>query len=175
MIDVQCRAIVSSKNIVLMELFFRENAVGFTVESVATTHGPNVLRCILRSGALQVGIVGCYCPPSDNNGELENIARALAAFPQGIPTVVLGDLNADLGALTRPRDVESATFVDHHELVDILPCFKNRPHEWSAAVTWSQKRDNITVTSRCDYILASDPNLFVNCQTREPQPLVNVF
>jgi len=149
-------------------LLYRENNVGFTVESVAATHGPNVLRFILRYGAQPVAVVECYCPPSDNNAELENIALALAACPQGIPKVVLGDLNADLGSLGRHRDVESATLMGAHDLADILPFFKNRQHEWSAAVTWQQHRHNFVVSSRCDYILASDPGIFSNCQILEP-------
>ena len=68
-----------------------------------STHGPNVISCVLVSGNHHWNIVGAYYPPSDDSGNTMNFVNEAIQF-RGTddPYILLGDLNADLD---QPQDI----------------------------------------------------------------------
>ena len=138
---------------------------GWSLESIQK-HGPNVMSGIIVIGDCRTPVIGAYIPPSDLSS-VPYITTALERFPNQTP-LLLGDLNADIHNNTRPRDATISDLLAHHGLEDMLPHFRQRLG-FRHQTTWSQRRNDTTYRSRCDYICGSDRRLFQTVSIRDPR------
>jgi hypothetical protein len=115
-------------------------------------HGHNVMSAVFVTGHVRYGIIGAYIPPDDISG-VNFIAQANKALPQGLPLLLLGDLNADLASPRDARSQEIAAEMAAHGLEDILLHFRQR-RRYCHGLTWRQEQsDRGWVRSCNDYIL----------------------
>jgi exonuclease III len=144
----------------------------FHVEGTRT-FGPNVIRATLVSGRKKWRLVGVYIPPGEEDGSTLECAQAAAAVSSDLPLILLGDLNADLkcvsgtGATTNDSLNEVAALVASLAAIDLNQQFLQRRGigDW----TWSMRREGRRIFSRCDYILATDPNNFRAFRIKNPR------
>ena len=134
----------------------------FHVEGTRT-FGPNVIRAMLVSGRKKWRLVGVYIPPGEEDGSTLEFAQAAAAISSDLPLILLGDLNADLKYASgqQPNNSslnEVAALVASLAAIDLNQQFVQRGGigDW----TWSMKQEGRRIFSRCNYILATDPNDF---------------
>ena len=71
----------------------------FEVEAVRE-YGPNVLSFEVATGARRWYIIGCYLAPEDAE-TIERVVTVLGDRPKGTALIVVGDLNTDLGEVSR--------------------------------------------------------------------------
>jgi hypothetical protein len=70
-------------------------------------HGHNVMSAVFVTGHVWYGIIRAYIPPDDISG-VNFIAQAKEALTQGLPLLLIGDLNADLASPQEARLQEIA-------------------------------------------------------------------
>ena len=157
-------------------LFYRDGADDWVLESIKT-FGPNVIRGTIVSGQKRWYIIGAYIPPSEEDGRtLDCIAQAReSVHNHRWPTLLLGDLNCDLGRpegnsiVGAERRMETAALMSTLGLKCMTSRFiqskKRRYKNW----TWRQKRGNALHGAVCDIIASDDPSSFLNCQIKTPR------
>ena len=146
-------------------LVTRQDAKNWHVES-QLKHGPNVLSCILVSGTQRTPLIGVYLSPKHLN-DVPFLVEALERFPNQSP-LVLGDLNVDLKKPHLNRVNQVSSTLAAYGLEDILYHFRQRPN-FGHMKTWHQKRNGVTIRSRCDYILGTDRRLFHTARISNPR------
>ena len=117
-------------------------------------------------GSRCFGAVGAYIPPTDLS-TLEFVKQSWDGLPRGIPPLLLGDLNADLGD---PRDEWAravATKMAMLGLDDMLQHFRQR-RAFRHHTTWWQQQASETYRSHCNYILGTDRQQFTSVSIRDP-------
>jgi exonuclease III len=129
-------------------------------------HGSNVISFELVTGHRRTLVIGAYIPPGDENA-LEFIEQAAQRRPN-LPVLLMGDLNVDLLNLRDTRDANIAAMIANLGLLDLLAHFYMRSG-FGHRNTWFQTREHSMLSSRCDYILGSNRNLFRNMQLKQPR------
>jgi hypothetical protein len=147
-------------------LFYRESDY-FSIEST-WTWGPNVISFVLRTGERRFGCVVGYIPPNCSDTQ-EFINQALEYLPTGIPSLLMGDINANLESPRDTREVAILALVATYGLFDVLPHYRQRRCQFGHGVTWWQHREDGNVTLRCDYLLALDRRFIRNVQILKPR------
>ena len=140
------------------------NSRYFGVEGTKT-YGNNVVSTQLVSGKRRWLLIGVYIPPSEvDHTTIMNVEKAArVAEEEGIPIVLLGDLNIDFDferGYERYTDREMAiwTTLGSLQLIDLSKHFKQTRGraEW----TWRQYRERRLITSKVDYIMTTDRSDF---------------
>jgi hypothetical protein len=148
-------------------LFYRE-CTTFQVESFRR-HGGNVLSFVIVTGGRRQNIVGCYIPPSDRDLQtLHHINEAFLRFDPGNLPWVLGDINANIQSPQTAWQAAVATELIGRGLIDSLAHFQQR-RRFRDLQTWRQRRHNIVISSRCDYILVPDCSALRTAGLRDPR------
>jgi len=89
-------------------------------------------------------------PTDDKTDNLWDIANIHNKYPD-LPPIILGNFNANLANLTKPRDINIAIFMAEYQLRDPILIFKQKKNR---SYTWRKKCDGRQLmTSRCDYIM----------------------
>ena len=90
---------------------------------------------------------------------------------RGTALLVIGDLNADLGATDNARrGLEIVAAMKEVGVEDMAAHFFPRKRPWGRErQTWSMVREGRAVRSRTDYLLGTDRSLFRNVAVRDPR------
>jgi exonuclease III len=161
------RTYTTTKNQGGVALIYRADSNHWHIEA-ARRHGPNVISCILKSGSTSTPIIGVYLPPKTLD-DLPYLNEALTRFNNSRTTpVILGDLNTELQDNSSPRTTTIHAVISTYNLQDLLPMFRQRP-PFKQLFTWRQRQLDKTISSRCDYILASDRRLFKSVAIKDPR------
>lgn len=128
---------------------------------------PDIATAELVSGTVRYLLVGCYLSPTlDPTPYLETISSIVQQTK--LPTIVLGDFNADINHPKSERDAQvAATFASLH-LSDAASHFKLRKRH-RERYTWFQQRHYGLIRSRCDYILTTAPSGLRGVRYIEPR------
>ena len=155
---------VENKHIGGVALFYRSNSKQWTVEGIRT-HGPNVISCTLVSGKRRWTLIGCYIPPSEDDGTtLDYIQEAIRTRAHH-PLILLGDLNIEFH---HPKDSRSELLTDGlalYGLTDLSNSYRKPTGSW----TWSQRKDDGYIRSVTDYILVDCPQDFSRWTIKSPR------
>ncbi len=136
-------------------LAWRENKLKFKVKLVLF-HGPNMLTFQLTMGDEQIYVVGTYIPPNCTRG-VEDIRRAVEAYPAGCKLLVMGDLNINAGFPCDKQEGVIVNLLNKLCLVDSSRGYQLRTPQRTATRarwTWSQKRGTTQHYSQPDYVMA---------------------
>ena len=87
-------------------------------------HGPNVVICEIVSSGQRTSLIGVYLPPSTRD-HLPDLEESFGRFP-GKGSIVIGDLNVDIGCLQNQRSQQAAYVLASFGLVDLLSHFRQR-------------------------------------------------
>ena len=154
---------------------WKDNSDAFSVEGLRR-YGPNVISFILVSGLKRWYLIGAYYPPSERGTDtttLHWIQEAELRVPS-LPQVLLGDLNVDLStnAISNPFLGAVAATVAELGVLDLLDHYRQR-RAFRHRTTWRQWRQGHRLSSRCDYILVSNPGEWKSCRIAEPRGIAS--
>ena len=110
-------------------------------------------------------VVGCYSPPSDEEGEARRLAMAaLNAAPEGSKPLLIGGLNSDLDfPRDRQEEILSAD-LEERDLQCVMRDFRpRRTLRTRGRWTWRQRRtlqseEGVNLRSKSDYFLMCERN-----------------
>ena len=91
-----------------VRLVLWERTEGWIVDSTRF-HGPNMVSCEVIARYHQTPLIGAYLPLSTLD-HLTDLGEALNRF-LGRDSVILGDINADIGLVRNPQDKQVADFL----------------------------------------------------------------
>ena len=132
------------------------------------TFGHNVVSFQLSSGRLRWYVVGSYIPP-ESLAELDHIVKAFTQCPEGVETLWIGDLNADLAFPERERDGEIAAVAAAEGLEDMVGHFRQKEKMHNRQHTWRMVREGSIISSRTDYFLGTDRRYLRAVSVKEPR------
>ena len=110
------------------------------------TFGNNVVSFQLSSGRRRWHVVGSYVPP-ESLAELDHAVKAFTQCPEGVETLWIGDLNADLVFPERERDGEIAAVAAAEGLEDVAVHFCQKEKMHNRQHTWRMVREGLIVSS----------------------------
>jgi exonuclease III len=129
-------------------------------------HGPNVISFLITTGQRRFFVIA-YIPPTDTM-TLQHIHLACGRFADE-PMILMGDLNVDLyGTSPDDRATEIIALIASIGLEDMSSHFLQRTG-YHHGETWHMLRNGQLISSRCDYILATDRKYFKYAGLREPR------
>ena len=102
-------------------------------------------------------LIVSHLPPSILD-HLLYLEESLNRFP-GRDTVVLGDLNADIGRLRNPLGQQVAYLLVSFGLADLLVHFLQRFYYRHLHMLWQVCQCRV-LRSRCGYVMGSDQSMF---------------
>ena len=138
----------------------REEA-GWKVEG-ATSFVPHVEFFTITAGQKRWYVVGKYVPPNDQL-TVHQVEQALARFPEGVETLLVGDLNARLAQPWDQCEEDLATKIANCGIVaQILHFIPRWRYRGKVGWSWRMWRDRRHITGRGDYILGTDHRDFYN-------------
>lgn len=152
------------------------NREGWSLESTKT-FGPNVIRTTLVSGERKWYIVGCYIPPSEEDGVTLGMLTQAYESRRNLnwPVILLGDLNVNLDnpggnqAAGACRRLETAALLDTWSLVSRRDQFRQCKKRIGRNWTWQKVMEGRVHRSICDYILTDNRQFITNCRIRQPR------
>lgn len=102
----------------------RDGPKGWHLES-SCFHGPSVVSFEVATGNKRTPVIGAHLPPLtlDHLGDLEEAFNRFL----GKDVVPLGDLNANIHDLSKPRNQEASNFLAPFGLLDLLLHFRSPP------------------------------------------------
>jgi hypothetical protein len=152
-------------------LVYRQGSKDWHLEGTKSW-GPNVIRTVLVEGDRQTVLIGAYIPPEEDDGTtLQWIRRAYNDKMDTRPTILMGDLNANLNEPASERDAQICATVASFGLYCVHEHFgQRRKQGWW---TWSMRRKGKTIRSKPDYVLVEDKRFFKKAYAIKPRGLAS--
>jgi hypothetical protein len=147
-------------------LFYKTETKSFTLEGTCQ-FGPNIIRTTLTTGLRRWTVIGIYIPLSETDGTTLNHLQLAYNHANNDKVKLLGDINVNLDYMTNSnqRQDETAALISSMGLHDLRHHFRFKDNlKW----TWRQLRNDMNITSVCDYIFTTNIKDFKNIKLKTP-------
>ena len=146
-------------------IIWKEDA-GFQAKG-AERFRPNVISFKITAGRKLWYVVGANMPPN-NQQSVNQVEQALSCGPEGVETLMVGNLNPRLAQARDRRKEDLATAIGNYELVDQkLHFIPTRRYRGMGGLSWGMWRDGRPIKGIGSYIIGTDHRYFYNICIRE--------